>query len=1447
MRALLIIIIFILSSQTHSFSKNYYISSSTGSDSYSSTQAQNQATPWKSIEKLNSSMSMIQPGDSILFKRGDVFHGEIKLTRSGTENARIVMGAYGKGETPVISASLPVTGWTSYSGNIWVADCPQLGSRVNIFFINGVSQQIGRYPDANASEGGYLKIESHSGYTGLTCSALASSPDFNGGEAVVRSRHWSLDRLPIQSHSGSSLTLGGNTSFEMIDNYGFFIQNHINTLNQSGEWHYNASAKKMYLWYPGNPNSISTEAAGYNAALDISSQSYFTIENLEFSGATNKNVLIFNSRHFSFKNCIISDSGNDALEVIDCEDVEVAGNEIYNTNNCGLGIRRCVSVDVRNNDIRRTGLRAGMFENSVLRFAGLYIYGREVNCESNYIDSTGYIGLSMNGDLITVKNNYIAHFCMTLDDGGGIYMMSDYSIGIGGNKIEGNIILNGIGASNGTNSPGSGSAQGIYMDDRSHNADIIGNTVAHCYGYGIYIHNSKDFSIKNNTSYNNKVQLAFVHDIHASDYPIRNAVVTDNILYSKSSSQLVAYFRTMKDDINQFGSFDRNYYCRPMNENMSISITYVGASGYVSKQIGLNEWKQTFNYDINSITTPYQITNESVTDITGNNIYSNGTFDNDNTGWSCWSNYGNCISMWENNGKLDGGCLKLGFEPSSGQQDGFMVGISYPGQVFKDENYLLRFSMVASHPDKQLVVAMRTGTAPLSNIDDEKAVIAKTVRDEYEVVFKPNVDQSPARIDFQIPEDGTTYWIDNVELYGASTKASTIDDFVKFVYNFSTQDVIINDGVEYTEPTGNKTSTLTLKPFTSAILFNEQGNTSNPETNNKPSIDEQLDIEVFEQDYPDILASISASDQDGDDLEYSIISGNDEGIFNINAETGELRFSASIDVSFSGDPSYTLVVRVTDDGTPVEYAETEFTVSLFELLVNHPPEINNQAFIINEADYTELIGTIAANSGDEGQTLHFSILSGNEEGIFSVNVETGELFFVIKPTDFLSENPYELHIEVTDNGQEELSSQAIITINLIPDGNVFYIDPDNTQDLAIDGTIDHPYTSWNDVTWEDGAYYLQKSGTEAKEEKIIISANEITMGSYGSGDSPKIISSAFEYSIKVLDKHDITIRNLHIVAESAIGCVYFIGAECKNNVLEHCKLEGADYGLRMIDGTSYTVKFNVFNNNVDGIYTIAEDAEIFYNVFKGNLLAVNLSSYSINAKIYNNVFYDNRKCVSTSYAEILLYNNIFYMTQSGDQAIDLEMDKLVSNHNIFYPEQSGFITMKEDRYSSLSEFQTKTGLDINSLTADPLFVDVNSDDFSVEIESKAIDAGRLVGLTKDFFGVTVPSGDAPDIGLVESTYDVFTSYNRTESNEADIWSVYPNPSEGIFSLRNNKVLKRNVELLIYDISGDMIFQHLVESDGVYISEINLSEYPKGVYILSIEADDNIHTQKLIVQ
>lgn len=67
-----------------------------------------------------------------------------------------------------------------------------------------------------------------------------------------------------------------------------------------------------------------------------------------------------------------------------------------------------------------------------------------------------------------------------------------------------------------------------------------------------------------------------------------------------------------------------------------------------------------------------------------------------------------------------------------------------------------------------------------------------------------------------------------------------------------------------------------------------------------------------------------------------------------------------------------------------------------------------------------------------------------------------------------------------------------------------YIDPTNKNDPSENGTLDHPYDSWNDVRFVNGWRYLQKCGTIDTIRAIEYNAENLTFGSYGSGAKPKI-------------------------------------------------------------------------------------------------------------------------------------------------------------------------------------------------------------------------------------------------------------------------------------------------------------------------------------------------------
>ncbi|MET4096320.1 hypothetical protein [Arthrobacter sp. UYCu712] len=75
----------------------YYVSAA-GIDSNSGSSS---SAPWKSLSKINS--TVLQPGDTVSFRRGDTWTGGIVANQSGTGAAPITLIGYGSGNTPTIT------------------------------------------------------------------------------------------------------------------------------------------------------------------------------------------------------------------------------------------------------------------------------------------------------------------------------------------------------------------------------------------------------------------------------------------------------------------------------------------------------------------------------------------------------------------------------------------------------------------------------------------------------------------------------------------------------------------------------------------------------------------------------------------------------------------------------------------------------------------------------------------------------------------------------------------------------------------------------------------------------------------------------------------------------------------------------------------------------------------------------------------------------------------------------------------------------------------------------------------------------------------------------------------------------------------------------------------------------------------------------------------------
>jgi len=510
---------------------NYYFSSTDGDDSRTSAQAQSPSTPWKTIDKLNSFFSSLQPGDVVLFKRGDVFYGSISVKKSGSSGSPISFDAYGSGAKPIITGFTDVTSWSNIGSNLWMSSNSVSSlATLNIVAIRGSFAPIGRWP-AN----GYNSLTQSGVGTSITHTSLTSN--WNGGTVVIRKNHWIIDKSTITSQSGTTINFSNPTSYTASSGWGFFIQNHQSACDVQNEWWYDVSSKKIGIYSSGTPTGV--QVSSVDNLVNISSYSFINFNNITFQGSNSTAVTISSGNNIKFEGCDFLFQGMNGFTVQSAAHHITLNNCTANyTNNDFIFGGGSANWTFTNNIITNTAQVPGMGNSADGNYIALYNIGANSLIQYNVIRKTGYSGIDFRGSGISVLNNLVDTFCNVKDDGAGIYTFTGASTTTYAMRtVDQNIVLNGGGADAGANTNNS-DAFGIYMDDNSSNVTITNNTVANCGGAGLFLHAAHDIVAQNNTIYNcvttgNYGQLLHIYPGAVTTAPVKNITLTGNKIISK--------------------------------------------------------------------------------------------------------------------------------------------------------------------------------------------------------------------------------------------------------------------------------------------------------------------------------------------------------------------------------------------------------------------------------------------------------------------------------------------------------------------------------------------------------------------------------------------------------------------------------------------------------------------------------------------------------------------------------------------------------------------------------------------------------------------------------------------------------------------------------------------------------------------------------------------------
>lgn len=367
----------------------YYVSSATGSDADSGLSP---ADAYRTLAHVNG--LALLPNDEVRLLCGEIWRADpLIVTRSGSSGQRIDFTSHplGCADQPTLSGAWPISGWSAAGAGRWVADL-DLGANAGRF-TGGLRQLfrgeqrlgIGRWPnlDGGPAGNGYATIDSEPAAARLQDAELPAG-NWTGARVHAKGIRWFILNRDVTAQSGTTLTLNDDLACIGTANcagWGYFLSNHLLTLDREGEWFWEASTNRVFLQSATAPVDLELEGT---TVVDV-------------AGAHDGGVVI--GRHLQqhvgwveIENLRIErwhDAGitfPENLELDENHDVLLSGNTIV--------------------DVESTGIRLATWVWNAGAASG-WRGGLRIQVESNLIEGANHFGIDAYSALSIIRENDI--------------------------------------------------------------------------------------------------------------------------------------------------------------------------------------------------------------------------------------------------------------------------------------------------------------------------------------------------------------------------------------------------------------------------------------------------------------------------------------------------------------------------------------------------------------------------------------------------------------------------------------------------------------------------------------------------------------------------------------------------------------------------------------------------------------------------------------------------------------------------------------------------------------------------------------------------------------------------------------------------------------------------------------------------------------------------------
>jgi len=512
-------------------SKNYYFSEK-GNDSNSGVKL---SKAWRSVQKL--SVLDLKPGDSVLFKRNEIFHGEITVKNSGKVGKPIVYSAYGIGKMPLLIGAIRLTNPQSETANLQFFSIPQ---KVLKLYINNKKLTLARYPNS-----GYLTIGEGIGKIGFQSELTECDNYWTDASIAMRTIDWVFELRRIKNYTQGKFLFDEESRYNMEKGYGYFMQDKAELIDSIGEWHSTNNRLKL-LWNKNLTNEVLEGVIYKNAFVIAPGVKNIVINSITIDKYANNgiwaqegssNIVITNNE---IKNVGYMGVWLDTL----VSNATVRYNKIEDVAGRGISGIRLTNSLIDHNTLLRIGLSPGEGVSGVNGMIAIAIENNEKDHSTsvsannevayNEVDSTGYAGIRMDGQNSICEFNIVKNTSLKLNDSGAIYCFGKVKNRTDNNIIRNNLVINAVGNVEATPSNGM-ATNGIYIDNNSTHILVENNTIIKASSNGIFVNDAApNNTVRNNLIYDCSDAIGFAE--WANKDSLYGCFVENNIAVATNKS-----------------------------------------------------------------------------------------------------------------------------------------------------------------------------------------------------------------------------------------------------------------------------------------------------------------------------------------------------------------------------------------------------------------------------------------------------------------------------------------------------------------------------------------------------------------------------------------------------------------------------------------------------------------------------------------------------------------------------------------------------------------------------------------------------------------------------------------------------------------------------------------------------------------------------------------------